>query len=203
MDSATQKIIHHTRAWVNRAVVGLNLCPFAKAVQAKDQIRYVVCETSDPEQLLATLCDELQTLASADPAEIETTLLIHPQVLTDFADFNDFLGAAEAAVHQLGFEGVLQVASFHPEYQFAGTAPEDVGNATNRSPYPCLHLLREESIERAVQAFPEPEAIFDANIHTLETLGPQGWAALEAACRQDAEDAEDAEAADRLTPTGR
>ena len=107
---------------------------------------------------------------------IETTLLVHPQVLADFADYNDFLGLAEAAVDELGLEGVIQVASFHPRYQFAGTAPDDLGNATNRSPYPTLHLLREESVERAVDAFPEAEAIFEANIATMRRLGESGWA---------------------------
>ncbi len=180
------RIIGETRAWLNRAVIGLNLCPFAKTAQVKNQIRYVLSEAADPRALLSTLCDELRFLNQADPAQVETTLLIHPRVLTDFADFNDFLAAVESAVHELGLEGVLQVASFHPHYQFAGTAPDDVGNATNRSPHPCLHLLREDSIARAVAAFPEPEAIFVANIRTLEALGPQGWADLQAACRRDA-----------------
>ncbi len=192
MDIRTDTVIRETRAWVERAVIGLNLCPFAKAPQVKGTVRYVVSESGDAAVLLATLRDELQHLASADPAEVETTLLIHPQVLTDFADFNDFLDVADAAVHELDLEGVLQLASFHPHYQFAGSAPDDLANATNRSPYPCLHLLREDSITRAVEAFPEPEAIFEANIRTLDALGPAGWAELQAACRRDAE----AEAAD-------
>ncbi|HZE92653.1 MAG TPA: DUF1415 domain-containing protein [Rhizobacter sp.] len=183
------RVIAETQAWVSRAVVGLNLCPFARAVQVKNQIRYVVCHATDADELLSLLGDELQRLAEADPAEIETTLLIHPQVLTDFADFNDFLEAADAAVEQRGCEGVLQVASFHPHYQFAGTAADDVTNATNRSPYPTLHLLREESVERAVQAFPEAEAIYDQNIRTMEKLGPQAWAELQAQCRRDADTA--------------
>lgn len=180
-------ILLETRAWVKRAVIGLNLCPFAKAALAKNQIRYVLCDAADPQALLATLRDELRFLHEADPARVDTTLLIHPQVLTDFADFNDFLAVADAAVRDLGLEGVLQVASFHPHYQFAGTAPDDLENATNRSPCACLHLLREDSIARAIEAFPEPEAIFEANIRTLETLGPQGWAELQAACRHDAQ----------------
>ncbi len=179
-------ILLETRAWVTRAVIGLNLCPFAKAAQARNQIRYVLCDATDPQALLITLRDELRFLHEADPAQVDTTLLIHPRVLTDFADFNDFLAVADAAVQGLGLEGVLQIASFHPRYQFAGTAPADLENATNRSPCPCLHLLREDSIARAVEAFPEPEAIFEANIRTLETLGPQGWAELQAACRHDA-----------------
>jgi len=179
--------IAHTRAWVARAVVGLNLCPFAKAVQRKEQVRYVVSDATDADALLATLREELQALAAADPAQVDTTLLIHPHVLTDFAAFNDFLDAADAALDALGYTGVFQIASFHPHYQFAGSASDDVSNATNRSPYPTLHLLREASVERAVQAFPQPEAIYENNIRTLDALGAGGWAALQAQCRRDAE----------------
>lgn len=182
-----QQVIAETRAWLVRAVIGLNLCPFAKAVHTKQQVRYVVCNTREPDELLNTLRDELRLLAEADPEQVDTTLLIHPRVLTDFADYNDFLDAADAAVAELGYEGVLQVASFHPQYQFAGTSPDDVSNATNRSPYPTLHLLREASIDRAVAAFPEPEAIYENNMRTLETLGAQGWAELQAQCRKDAQ----------------
>lgn len=175
-----------TRAWVNRAVIGLNLCPFAKAVETKNQIRYVVSDTTDAEDLLNTLCDELKLLAEADPAQTDTTLLIHPQVLTDFYDYNDFLEQADAAIEALGYAGVLQVASFHPQYQFAGTAPDDIENASNRSPYPTLHLLREASVDKAVAAFPEAEAIYETNIRTLQALGPQGWAVLQAQIESDA-----------------
>ena len=175
-----------TRAWVDRAVIGLNLCPFAKAPQVKGVVRYVVSEARDPEALLAALVDELGRLAAAPAERIETTLLIHPQVLTDFADYNDFLAVAESAVAELGLEGVIQVASFHPQYRFAGSAPDDVANATNRSPYPTLHLLREESIDRAVIAFPQAEAIYEANIVTLQRLGAEGWGALQRQCRKDA-----------------
>lgn len=165
-----------TRLWLERAVIGLNLCPFAKAVHVKGQIRYVVSLADTPEALLADLRAELQRLAAADPQDVDTTLLIHPRVLGDFLDFNDFLHDADEAVHALGLEGVLQVASFHPQYQFAGTDADDIGNYTNRSPYPTLHLLREDSIDRAVAAFPAAESIYEANIATLERLGPQGWA---------------------------
>jgi hypothetical protein len=185
MIASPEQAVRETRAWVDRAVIGLNLCPFAKATQAKDQIRYVLCNSTDPAVLLATLCDELLFLASADPAIVETTLLIHPAALTDFGEFNQFLGPVEAAVEELGLEGVLQVAAFHPRFQFEGTGPDDLSNATNRSPHPCLHLLRDDSISRAVAAFPGPEAIYEANIRTLEALGPQGWAELQAACRRD------------------
>ena len=184
--------IAETRAWVQRAVIGLNLCPFAKAVEAKGQVRYVLSEASDEDALLAALCEEMHRLAQADPAEIDTTLLIHPQVLNDFLDYNDFLEAADAAVEELGYGGVLQVASFHPDYQFDGTAPDDVSNATNRSPYPTLHLLREDSVDRAVMAFPEAESIFEDNMRTLEQLGAEGWAALQAQCKADAKAADKA-----------
>lgn len=176
-----------TRAWVNRAVIGLNLCPFAKAPQVKGLVRYLVSPANEPEALLATLCDELRLLAEADPERIETTLIVHPGVLNDFEDYNDFLGAAEAAVAMLGYDGLLQVASFHPDYQFAGTAIGDVTNASNRSPHPTLHLLREESIDRAVAAFPDASAIFETNMATLEALGAAGWAELRAQCRRDAQ----------------
>jgi hypothetical protein len=188
MSFEAETVIAETRAWVDRAVIGLNLCPFAKAVQVRNQIRYVVTDAADADALLDALREELQRLAGAESAQVETTLLIHPGVLTDFLDFNDFLDVADAALEELGYAGVLQVASFHPQYQFAGTAADDVTNATNRSPYPTLHLLREESIDRAVAAFPEAEAIYERNIVALQALGPQGWAALQAQCRRDAED---------------
>jgi len=175
-----------TRAWVDRAVIGLNLCPFAKAPQVKGQVRYVVSTATDPAALLSDLINELETLAEANPDKIETTLLIHPQVLADFAEYNDFVAVAEDTVAELDLEGIIQVASFHPDYQFDGTEPDDVSNATNRSPYPTLHLIREASIDRAVAAFPEAEAIFEVNIETLRQLGPEGWATLKRQCRDDA-----------------
>ena len=186
MDTSLQQAVTETQAWISRAVVGLNLCPFARAVQVKNQIRCVATDATDAEALLARLCDEMHFLAEADPAQVDTTLLVHPHAMTDFLDFNDFLEIADAALEELGYAGVLQVAPFHPQFQFADTAPDDIGNATNRSPYPTLHLLREDSVERAVAAFPEAEAIFETNIRTLEKLGPQGWAALQAQCRLDA-----------------
>lgn len=171
--------LQSTRAWVEHAVVGLNLCPFAKATMVKGQIRYVLSETDDPRVLLDVLCAQMQALVAADPAQVETTLLVHPNVLCDFADFNDFLDAADAALDDLGLTGVLQIASFHPHYQFAGTEADAIGNATNRSPYPTLHLLREASVARAVESIAQPEAIFETNLRTLEALGADGWAALQ------------------------
>ncbi len=178
--------IAETRAWVRRAVIGLNLCPFARAVDAKGQIRYVFSDATDPETLLATLVVELQRLADTDPDVVDTTMVIHPRVFADFEDFNDFLELADAAVEDLDLDGVLQVASFHPQFQFADTEPDDITNATNRSPYPTLHLLREDSVDRAVAAFPEAEAIFERNMATLEKLGAQGWAAVKKSWEDDA-----------------
>lgn len=175
---AARTAIARTQEWLERAVIGLNLCPFAKAVHVKQQIRYAVTAAATPADLLAELAQELTLLDQADPAVIDTTLLIHPHALVDFLDFNDFLDAADAAVESLGLDGVLQVASFHPQYQFAGSRPDDVENCTNRAPFPTLHLLREESLDRAVAAFPDPAVIFDANMRTLRQLGHAGWRAL-------------------------
>jgi len=177
-DLDADAIVSATRRWLERAVIGLNLCPFAKAVHVKHQIRYVVSSAQDEEQLLADLASELQFLADADPETCDTTLLIHPHSLRDFLDYNSFLDLADAAVEELGLEGVLQVASFHPEYQFADTETDDVTNCTNRSPYPTLHLLREDSIDRAVEAFPEAGQIYETNMRTLRKLGVAGWRAL-------------------------
>ena len=185
-----QLALAETRAWVNRAVIGLNLCPFAKAPQVKGQVRYVASAATDPAALLADLVAELERLAEAPAEKIETTLLIHPGVMTDFAEYNDFLEIVDATVEELDLDGILQVASFHPDYQFEGTAPGDVENATNRSPYPTLHLLREDSIDRAVAAFPDAEAIYETNIDTLQRLGAAGWGQLQAHCRADAQAAQ-------------
>ncbi|WP_320415215.1 DUF1415 domain-containing protein [Lysobacter changpingensis] len=164
-----------TRRWLERAVIGLNLCPFAKAVYVKQQVRFVLSEATTPDALLDELASELSLLARTDPDVVDTTLLVHPRVLADFLDYNDFLDRADAAVAALGLEGEIQVASFHPQYRFAGTYADEMGNFTNRSPYPTLHLLREASIDRAVAAFPDPDVIVERNIATLEKLGPEGW----------------------------
>jgi len=168
-----EEVIAATRHWLEKAVIGLNLCPFAKAVHAKRQIRYVVSDAEVVEDLLPLLFEELQTLATAEPAAIETTLLIHPKVLTDFADYNDFLDIADAAIDELGLTGEIQIASFHPDYQFAGTQPQDIDNYTNRTPYPTLHLLREDSVAQAVEAFPDAADIFEKNIATLRAIDPE------------------------------
>lgn len=179
LNADDEQIIAATQRWLDKAVIGLNLCPFAKAVHVKQQVRYVVSNATTPEALLETLMDELQTLSDADPEAIDTTLLIHPFVLTDFFDYNEFLDVADAALEDMQLDGELQVASFHPQYQFADTDLNDIANYTNRSPYPILHLLREDSIARAVAAFPEAAEIFDKNIDTMEKLGHDGWDALD------------------------
>jgi hypothetical protein len=179
LNADDDQIIAATRNWLEKAVIGLNLCPFAKAVHVKQQVRYVVSNATTPEALLETLMDELQNLSDADPEAVDTTLLIHPFVLNDFLDFNEFLDVADAAVEDMQLDGELQVASFHPDYQFADTDANDIANYTNRSPYPILQLLREDSIERAVEAFPEAAEIFDKNIATMEKLGHDGWDALD------------------------
>ncbi|KAF0180621.1 MAG: hypothetical protein FD161_715 [Limisphaerales bacterium] len=171
-------IIAATRHWVERAVIGLNLCPFAKAVERRGQVRYVVSRAETEEQLLADLRAELQHLA-ATPADVtDNTLLIHPGVLREFFAFQAFLPRTEAALRKAGFEGVFQVASFHPDYQFADAEPDDLGNLTNRAPYPTLHLLREASITQAVRDFPAAETIYERNIATLNELGREGWEKL-------------------------
>ena len=172
-------VIAQTRAWLEHAVIGLNLCPFAKAVHVKGQVQYLVSDAADVETLQAHLAQAMQQLVATDPEVTDTVLLIHPRVLQDFEDFYQFLGIAEDTLAALDLEGVLQVASFHPQFQFADTEPEDIGNATNRAPYPTLHLLREDSIDRAVEAFPQAEEIFEANIETMEDLGAEGWARLQ------------------------
>jgi hypothetical protein len=178
MTNETETIIAATQRWLEKAVIGLNLCPFAKAVHAKKQIRYVVSAATTPEVLLGELMNELRTLQDADPEKIDTTLLIHPYVLTDFLDFNDFLDTVDIAVAEPEFNDEFQVASLHPQYQFSGTAPDDIENYTNRSPYPTLHLLRETSVDRATAAFPDAEKIVDNNVEMLKKLGYEGWKRL-------------------------
>jgi len=164
-----------TRLWLERIVIGLNLCPFAKAVYVKEQVRYVLSDATTPEALVEQLAEELVLLRDASPEQIDTTLIIHPDVLTDFLDYNDFLDNADAAIEALDLQGILQVASFHPQYQFEGVAPDDASNYTNRAPYPILHLLREDSVARAVDAFPDPDVIVERNIQTLDRIGVEGW----------------------------
>lgn len=177
-DSDPRQIVDATRRWLEKAVIGLNLCPFAKGVHVKGQIRYVVSTATDEDVLLDDLENELRTLSEASPEVVDTTLLIHPWVLGEFDDFIRFLDLVEVVLRVHRYSGVLQVASFHPRYVFADTDPDDITNCSNRSPYPTLHLLREASLDRAVAAFPDASAIYDANRRTLRQLGADGWRAL-------------------------
>ncbi len=171
-------VIAQTREWIEKAVIGLDLCPFAKSVYAGSRIRYSLSEARDAHALLADLEHELRLLHGADAKVIETTLLVHPHALTDFIEYNEFLNVADAALAALGLKGELQVASFHPRYQFADTQPDDIENYTNRSPYPMLHLLRESSVERALSVVADPAEIYERNIVTLQRLGHDGWRRL-------------------------
>ena len=183
LDNASSEVaevmVQDTMRWLERAVIGLNLCPFAKAVHVKNQVHCVVSAAQSLEALRDDLIQELKDLVALSPDERDTTLLVIPHVLKDFYDYNDFLNVADDCLVALGLEGDIQIASFHPQYQFAGTDENDITNFTNRSPYPTLHLLREASIDRAVEAFPEAEAIFEVNMATLEKLGLDGWQALQ------------------------
>lgn len=186
-----EAVIAATRHWLTRAVIGLNLCPFAKAVHVKEQIRYVVSAARDMEGALLDLERELQWLAQADPQAVDTTLLIMPGALRDFHEYNDALFFAQRMLKSLHFEGELQIASFHPDYQFEGTAPDDVENYTNRAPYPIWHLLRESSIDRAVEAFPEAEMIFERNEALMRQMGVADYHAWMAQAAEDEDGAND------------
>ena len=166
------------RRWLERAVIGLNLCPFAKAVHAREQIHYAVSRATTSQALAHDLVQELQDLVALDPTLRDTTLLVAPDCLAEFLDFNDFLMIADQALVDLALDGSIQIASFHPGFQFANTSAEDITNFTNRAPYPTLHLLREASVDRAVKAFPQAEFIFERNLQTMERLGVVGWMAL-------------------------
>lgn len=178
-ETIRETVLNDTRRWLERAVIGLNLCPFAKSVYVKGQVHLAVSAAVDATSLLLDLIGELQALNAAEPQARDTTVLIAPYCMHDFLDFNDFLSEADDALRALQLEGTLQIASFHPQYQFAGTTPDDITNFTNRAPYPTLHLLREASIDRAVAAFPDAEAIFEANMTTLQRLGHAGWNTLD------------------------
>lgn len=176
--AAATAVAAATQVWLERAVIGLNLCPFAKAVHVKEQIRYAVTGATTADQLLAELDHELRHLAATMAPELDTTLLIHPRVMEHFLDFHFFLAEADALIRNEGFTGVFQIASLHPQYEFAGSGTDDIENYSNRSPYPTLHLLREASIDRAVAAFPDAAEIFERNGATLRRLGHAGWRQL-------------------------
>ncbi len=184
MNPKKNLVIAATTEWLEKIVIGLNLCPFAKAVHVKNQIRYVVSNANNNDALLAELKRELCLLVAADPGQIESTLLIHPDVLTNFVDYNEFLSVSDSAIEELELDGVIQIASFHPQYQFADTKVDDVTNYTNRSPYPTLHLLREESVTQALEMFPDAAGIYEKNIATLRKLGKAKLDAIRAALIQ-------------------
>lgn len=171
-------VLAATREWLEKAVIGLNLCPFAKSVYVKNQVRYAISAARTADELLAEVAAELALLAATDPKLLDTTLLVHPAAMTDFLDYHFFIGETDALLRNNDYEGVFQIATLHPHYEFAGSDPDDIANYTNRSPYPTLHLLREASIDRAVAAFPDAADIFERNIETMERLGREGWAAL-------------------------
>jgi len=178
MRMTDEDVLQQTRHWLEKAVIGLNLCPFAKSVYVKNQVRLVVSHARHADDLLEELDRELDLLVATPASEIDTTLLIHPTLFEDFLDFNDFMEIADGVVDEHQLEGVVQLASFHPKFQFEGTEEGDIGNYTNRAPFAMLHLLREDSIARAVEVFPQAEAIFEENIKTLEKLGLPGWRVL-------------------------
>ena len=171
-------VVQDTVRWLERAVIGLNLCPFAKGVHTKGQIHYVVSHASDGRELLQDLQRELEALAEISPEKRDTTLLMAPGVMQDFLDFNDFLELADELVEAMDLAGILQVASFHPQFQFEGTEADDITNATNRAPYPTLHLLREDSVERAAESGDDADTIVERNQQRLRELGVAGWQAL-------------------------
>ncbi len=182
--SKSEGIITHTRGWIEKVVVAFNLCPFARKPVEGEQVRYVVSSAEDEESLLADLQQELEHLRATAPALIETTVLIHPYVLNDFFDYNDFLGLVDDFLDEAGYSGEFQVASLHPDYQFAGTEPDDAENYTNRSPYPILHLLREELLEKALLTYARPDKIPERNIRTMEKLGAEKMRELLVECQQ-------------------
>ena len=184
-DTLTEKqIIAYTRAWLEHVVIGLNLCPFAKSVHTKGQIDYFLSHARDETTLVADLRLAMERLIASTPDSMDTCLLIHPWVLSDFFDYNNFLDIADAILDELELIGVLQIASFHPHYQFAGTTEDDVTNCTNRSPFPMLHLLREESLDKATAAVPDANVIVDRNLDTMISLGHEGWNRLQSQLKQ-------------------
>lgn len=173
-----EEVVAAMRTWIEKAVIGLNLCPFARSLYVREQVRYVVSDARHVDAFLEQLDEELDLLAAADPQKIDTTLLIHPTLFPDFADFNEIVGIAEEAIVEHDLEGVLQIASFHPRFQFEGTDPDDITNYTNRAPFATLHLIREESLEKAIESYPDAEHIYERNIETMKKLGHEGWDAL-------------------------
>jgi len=183
MPSVTRKseVLQATERWLERAVIGLNLCPFAKAVYVKGQIHYALCWAHDSADVLEALAAELDDLLAQTPAQRDTTLLILPDAFPDFWDFHGLVQGAEKLLRTLRLEGVLQIASFHPQFEFADAPAGDMAHYTNRAPFPVLHLLREDSMDRAVAAYPDAALIYERNIARLRALGLQGWRDLQLA----------------------
>jgi uncharacterized protein len=177
--AVAESAIADTRRWLERAVIGLNLCPFAKAVLVKQQVHFAASSAQDAPGILDDFERELADLVASAPMQRDTTLLVIPVGMEDFLLFNDLVGRAERVVRKRKLEGVVQVASFHPRFVFGGAEEDDITNFTNRAPYPTLHLLREASISRAVEAFPDAAAIYEANMAALRALGRAGWDALD------------------------
>ena len=171
-----EEIVLSVRQWVNTFVMEMNLCPFAKYEMLNNRVRFATTNAITEEQLLMSLQDELELL-NREPS-VETTLLIHPNVVQDFYDYNQFLSYADNLLLEMGLEGTYQVASFHPDYQFGGTNPEDAENYTNRSPYPLLHLIREASLERAIVEYPDVDQIPIRNVALMNSLGHNKLQAL-------------------------
>ena len=178
-DVLAQRVAGDTRRWLERAVIGLNLCPFAKAVSVRGQIHFAVSDAGDARELLNDLRQEMDDLLAGSENERDTSLLMAVSCMHDFHEFNGLLARADKLLRSEGLEGVLQIASFHPDYQFADAAADDPGNFTNRAPYPTLHLLRESSVDRAVAAVPDASQIVARNLETLRRLGQDGWRALD------------------------
>ena len=184
MELTDEQVLAETRRWIEKAVIGLNLCPFAKAVYIKDQVRIVVSRARHLDAFLDELDRELLLLRDTPAEQIETTLLVHPTLFPEFEVFNDFLNVVDDVVAEHELDGVIQVAPFHPAFQFEGTEPDDITNHTNRSPYPTLHLLREASVERAAESGDDADTIVERNQQRLRELGVAGWLALLGSDRQ-------------------
>ena len=182
LDAATA--IAHTRCWIQRSVIAYNLCPFARKPYEGELVRYVVSDAEEPEQLLADLQQELEHLRNTDLDVLETTVLIHPWVLQDFLDYNDFLDIVDALLEQEGYAEEFQIASLHPDYQFAGTQVDDAENYTNRSPYPVLHLLRIDGVARAIAGYAQPERIPERNIAQMERVGAEHMREILRSCME-------------------
>jgi hypothetical protein len=166
-----QVVVEHTRRWISSFVIGLGLCPFARPVFDAGRILYAISHSRDENALSNDLASELHLLRASPSTQIETTLLIHPHVLGNFLDYNDFLGVVDQLLEELRLRGIIQVASFHPHYRFTGTEPNAAENYTNRSPYPMLHLLRETSVSQV--ASDEVLKIPRRNIETMRNLGQE------------------------------